>query len=194
MTIPASRTPNPSSTSRSARRSGPTISAKTIPEQAKPATDPARAGCVAFSHVGCRELSTGSVPGSEQPTGLHELKESEHGFHRASGHRQVPVPRRRRRGVQALVRAVHGDRPRPGHGDAAVRHLLQRRRDGVHRHRAVPRLRSAHPAQREPRPPDGRDHRHGIGVGELLGEPSAELRARFTGGGPVQLFTPWATM
>jgi hypothetical protein len=30
--------------------------------------------------------------------------------------------------------------------------------------------------------------------GELLGEPSAELRARFTGGGPVQLFTPWATM
>src|SRR5215207_10568570 len=30
--------------------------------------------------------------------------------------------------------------------------------------------------------------------GELLGEPSAELRARFTGGGPVQLFTPWMTM
>jgi quinol monooxygenase YgiN len=30
--------------------------------------------------------------------------------------------------------------------------------------------------------------------GELLGEPSAELRARITGGGPVQLFTPWATM
>ena len=30
--------------------------------------------------------------------------------------------------------------------------------------------------------------------GELLGEPSAELRARFTGGGPVQLFTPWLTM
>ena len=30
--------------------------------------------------------------------------------------------------------------------------------------------------------------------GELLGEPSTELRARFTGGGPVQLFTPWATM
>ena len=30
--------------------------------------------------------------------------------------------------------------------------------------------------------------------GELLGEPSAELRARFTGGGPVQLFTPWVTM
>ena len=30
--------------------------------------------------------------------------------------------------------------------------------------------------------------------GELLGEPSAELRARFTSGGPVQLFTPWATM
>ncbi len=28
--------------------------------------------------------------------------------------------------------------------------------------------------------------------GELLGEPSAELRARFTGGGPVQLFTPWS--
>ena len=23
---------------------------------------------------------------------------------------------------------------------------------------------AAHPAQREPRPPDGRDHRHGIGV------------------------------
>ena len=30
--------------------------------------------------------------------------------------------------------------------------------------------------------------------GELLGEPSTELRARFSGGGPVQLFTPWATM
>jgi quinol monooxygenase YgiN len=30
--------------------------------------------------------------------------------------------------------------------------------------------------------------------GELLGEPSTELRARFTGGGPVQLFTPWVTM
>ncbi len=30
--------------------------------------------------------------------------------------------------------------------------------------------------------------------GELLGEPSTELRARFTGGGPVQLFTPWATI
>jgi len=30
--------------------------------------------------------------------------------------------------------------------------------------------------------------------GELLGELSAELRARFTPGGPVQLFTPWMTM
>ena len=30
--------------------------------------------------------------------------------------------------------------------------------------------------------------------GELLGELSAELRARFTDGGPVQLFTPWMTM
>jgi len=30
--------------------------------------------------------------------------------------------------------------------------------------------------------------------GELLGEPSAELRARFASGGPVQLFTPWARM
>jgi len=30
--------------------------------------------------------------------------------------------------------------------------------------------------------------------GELLGEPSAELRARIGSGGPVQLFTPWATM
>ena len=30
--------------------------------------------------------------------------------------------------------------------------------------------------------------------GELLGEPERELRAQFTGGGPVQLFTPWATM
>ena len=30
--------------------------------------------------------------------------------------------------------------------------------------------------------------------GELLGEPSAELRARFTGGGPVQLFMPWSRM
>ena len=34
----------------------------------------------------------------------------------------------------------------------------------------------------------------GSASGELLGEPSTELRARFTGGGPVQLFTPWATM
>jgi quinol monooxygenase YgiN len=30
--------------------------------------------------------------------------------------------------------------------------------------------------------------------GELLGDPSAELRARFTGGGPVQLFAPWSRM
>src|SRR3954453_10732583 len=30
--------------------------------------------------------------------------------------------------------------------------------------------------------------------GELLGELSEELRARFTGGGPVQLFTPWSRM
>ncbi|MGH9270084.1 MAG: putative quinol monooxygenase [Ilumatobacteraceae bacterium] len=30
--------------------------------------------------------------------------------------------------------------------------------------------------------------------GELLGEPSEELRARFTGDGPVQLFTPWLTL
>lgn len=30
--------------------------------------------------------------------------------------------------------------------------------------------------------------------GELLGEPSDELRGRFAGGGPVQLFTPWAAM
>src|SRR3954466_2692016 len=31
-------------------------------------------------------------------------------------------------------------------------------------------------------------------AGELLGEPSAELRARFADGGPVQLFTPWSRM
>lgn len=30
--------------------------------------------------------------------------------------------------------------------------------------------------------------------GELLGEPSAELRSRFEAGGPVQLFTPWSKM
>src|SRR4051795_8954773 len=30
--------------------------------------------------------------------------------------------------------------------------------------------------------------------GELLGEPSADLRSRFTAGGPVQLFTPSVTM
>jgi quinol monooxygenase YgiN len=30
--------------------------------------------------------------------------------------------------------------------------------------------------------------------GELLGELSPELRARFTAGGPVQLFTPWLTL
>jgi quinol monooxygenase YgiN len=30
--------------------------------------------------------------------------------------------------------------------------------------------------------------------GELLGEPSAPLRARFTSGGPVRIFTPWARM
>ena len=30
--------------------------------------------------------------------------------------------------------------------------------------------------------------------GELLGDLSAELRARFTAGGPVQLFTPWSRM
>jgi len=30
--------------------------------------------------------------------------------------------------------------------------------------------------------------------GELLGEPSAELRARFADGGPVQLFALWARL
>jgi quinol monooxygenase YgiN len=30
--------------------------------------------------------------------------------------------------------------------------------------------------------------------GELLGEPSAELRARFASDGPVQLFMPWSRM
>ena len=30
--------------------------------------------------------------------------------------------------------------------------------------------------------------------GELLGEPSADLRERFAAGGPVQLFTPWSRM
>jgi quinol monooxygenase YgiN len=30
--------------------------------------------------------------------------------------------------------------------------------------------------------------------GELLGDPSAELRARIAPGGPVQLFTPWSRM
>jgi quinol monooxygenase YgiN len=30
--------------------------------------------------------------------------------------------------------------------------------------------------------------------GELLGQPSAELRARFADDGPVQLFTSWATL
>jgi quinol monooxygenase YgiN len=30
--------------------------------------------------------------------------------------------------------------------------------------------------------------------GELLGDPNAELRARITAGGPVQLFTPWARL
>ena len=30
--------------------------------------------------------------------------------------------------------------------------------------------------------------------GELLGDPSAELRARIADGGPVQLFTPWSRM
>jgi quinol monooxygenase YgiN len=30
--------------------------------------------------------------------------------------------------------------------------------------------------------------------GELLGDPSAELRARFAPDGPVQLFKPWAGM
>jgi quinol monooxygenase YgiN len=34
----------------------------------------------------------------------------------------------------------------------------------------------------------------GSASGELLGEPSTELRARFTGGGPVQLFTTWAKL
>jgi quinol monooxygenase YgiN len=34
----------------------------------------------------------------------------------------------------------------------------------------------------------------GSASGELLGEPSAELRANIADGGPVQLFTPWATM
>jgi quinol monooxygenase YgiN len=31
-------------------------------------------------------------------------------------------------------------------------------------------------------------------VGELLGNPSAELRARFAPDGPVQLFSPWMAL
>jgi quinol monooxygenase YgiN len=34
----------------------------------------------------------------------------------------------------------------------------------------------------------------GSASGELLGNPSSELRARFAGDGPVQLFAPWAKM
>ena len=34
----------------------------------------------------------------------------------------------------------------------------------------------------------------GSASGELLGEPSAELRARFADDGPVQLFRPWSRM
>jgi quinol monooxygenase YgiN len=34
----------------------------------------------------------------------------------------------------------------------------------------------------------------GSASGELLGEPSEELRSRFDADGPVQLFTPWARM
>src|SRR3954452_5573932 len=34
----------------------------------------------------------------------------------------------------------------------------------------------------------------GTASGELLGEPSPELRARFGPGGPVQLFTAWSTL
>ena len=34
----------------------------------------------------------------------------------------------------------------------------------------------------------------GSASGELLGEPSPELRGRFAPGGPVQLFTPWARL
>jgi quinol monooxygenase YgiN len=30
--------------------------------------------------------------------------------------------------------------------------------------------------------------------GELLGDPSAELRSRFADGGPVRVFTPWVRM
>lgn len=34
----------------------------------------------------------------------------------------------------------------------------------------------------------------GTASGELLGEPSAELRGRFGEGGAAQLFTPWARL
>ena len=34
----------------------------------------------------------------------------------------------------------------------------------------------------------------GTVFGELLGDLSVELRSRFTGDGPVQLFAPWLTM
>ena len=34
----------------------------------------------------------------------------------------------------------------------------------------------------------------GTCYGELLGEPSAEIRANLAGGGPVQLFTPYQLM
>ncbi len=63
-------------------------------------------------------------------------------------------------------------------GNAAVRHLPRRGWIGVHRRGAVYGLRSPHRTRREPRRSDGGDPRNGIVLGELLGEPSAEVRVR----------------
>ena len=65
----------------------------------------------------------------------------------------------------------------------------------VHGHRAVQGLRGAHRARREPRRPV-RAILATVSVvhGEILGEPSAELRAKLAGSEVPVLFTPYLSM
>jgi quinol monooxygenase YgiN len=143
---------------------------------------------------GCRERGASSVLGSEQPTRLHDVEEGNDGYDRASGHRPVSVPRRRCRGVQALVRAVHEivrtqdigtlqyDTYFNDYESECI--VIERFRDSdalIQHGENLAHLLDAITAT-------------GSVSGELLGDPSAELRAEDHRRRPVQLFTPWATM
>jgi quinol monooxygenase YgiN len=144
--------------------------------------------------IGCREHGPRSVPESEQPTGLHRTRRA----NMASTE------------LQAIVRfRFHdGDVEEFKRLSAQCMEIVRTQDTGTLQYDTyfnddetecivIERFRDSDALIQH-----GENLAHlmdaivatGSVSGELLGEPSTELRARFTGGGPVQLFTPWATM